>query len=276
MFFHTFHPRPLILEFGWLKLHWYGLIIALAAVFALFLILKFNKKYQEKNIIIFKDKEQVFDLFFYLVIFGLIGSRIYEVFLFFPYYLNNPLDIFKIWNGGLAIHGGILAGILVIILFARKHKINLGLIFDVVAPALAFGQAVGRWGNYFNQELVGLPTELPWGIPIDLINRPVGYEQFVFFHPTFLYESLLSLILAGVLIGLHYWRLKVKELSSFSYGNIFLVYLAGYSIIRFFLEFVKIDETVIFFGWRWPQVISVILLAIAIGIFVYKKRLKQG
>ncbi len=277
MFLRTFNPQPLIFQYGFLKIHWYGLIIAIAVSAGLLVVIKLNKKYQEKNIIVFKDKDQIIDLCFYLVIFGLIGARIYEVFLFFSFYLKDPLAIFKIWNGGLAIHGVILAGILTVIIFARKHKTDLYLSLDLLAPALALGQAIGRWGNYFNQELFGLPTNLPWRIPIDLARRPIGYESFTFFHPTFLYESLLNLILAGVLFFLHHRRLsrsKDGEIKNGQKGNIVLIYLIGYSFIRFYLEFIKIDETPLALGLRWPQVISLILIITATLILFLKKNNK--
>lgn len=288
MFLHVFHPRPIILEFGFFKIYWYGLIIALAVLFGLSIIIKLNSAYKKRDIIIFKSRDQIFDLCFYLVIFAVIGARIYEVFLFLPVYLKNPLMIFKIWNGGLAIHGAILTGILTIVILTKKHKIDLGLSFDLIAPTLALGQAIGRWGNYFNQELFGLPTKLLLGIPIDLANRPLGYESFVFFHPTFLYESLLNLILAGFLFFLHYRRLAklsaaqrhpmqdgVSDTSYFQEGNIVLIYLIGYSLIRFLLEFIKIDETPFVFGLRWPQIMSLILIAVS-GIALWRANKHNG
>ncbi|MFH1187947.1 MAG: prolipoprotein diacylglyceryl transferase [bacterium] len=278
MSIRAFHPQPIIFQFGFLKIHWYGLIIAIAVSAGLLVVIKLNQKYKEKNIIVFKDKDQIIDLCFYLVIFGLIGARIYEVFLFMPFYLKDLLAIFKIWNGGLAIHGVILAGILTVFIFARKHKTDLYLSLDLLAPALALGQAIGRWGNYFNQELFGLPTNLPWGIPIDLANRPMGYENFTFFHPTFLYESLLSLTLAGVLIFLHYRRLaksKDDKIKKSQKGNIVLIYLIGYSLIRLSLEFIKMDETPFALGLRWPQTVSLVLIAAAGLLLLLKTKLKK-
>jgi len=296
MFLHNFYPQPVWLEFGWLKIHWYGLIIALATVAGLWLIIKLNQKYQEKGVMIFKNKEQILDFYFYLVIFGLIGARIYEVFLFFPYYFKNPLAVFKIWQGGLAIHGAILGALILGIVFTKRNKINFWLLGDVVAPAAVLGQAIGRWGNYFNQELFGLPTNLPWGIPIDLINRPIGYESFTYFHPTFLYESLLNLVLLGILLWLHYRRIarlknengglknwlksffnklfkKRFKTESIQQGNILWIYLIGYSVIRFLLEFIKIDETPEMLSLRWPQVISLIIIFVG-GIVLLKKQRK--
>jgi phosphatidylglycerol:prolipoprotein diacylglycerol transferase len=276
MFLHTFHPQPLVFEIGFLKIHWYGLIIAIAVLIGLLVVIKLNKKYKEKKVLIFKNKDQILDLCFYLIIFGLIGARIYAVFLFPQFYIKDPLAIFKIWNGGLAVHGALFAGIFALILFSKKHKTDLYLSLDLIAPVMALGHAIGRWGNYFNQELFGLPTKLPWGIPIDLAHRPQAFQGFNFFHPTFLYESLLNLILAGILIFLHYRRLnKLKESKTKpnQKGNIFLIYLIGYSLIRFSLEFIKIDETPLMFGLRLPQLISLILIIAAGVVFLKKKKL---
>lgn len=280
MFLHTFHPKPLIFQIGFLKIHWYGLIIAIAILVGLLVTIKLNKKYKEKNILIFKNKDQIFDLCFYLIIFGLLGARIYEFFLFLPFYLQNPIEILKIWNGGLSIHGAIFGGLLALIFFTKKHKIDLGLSIDLLAPVVALGHAIGRWGNYFNQELFGLPTKLSWAIPIDLINRPTAFKEFNFFHPTFLYESLLNLILFIILIFLHHKRLQKLnrgEIKLNKKGNIFLIYLIAYSLIRFSLEFIKIDQTPFALGLRWPQVISLVLIAVAGAVLLLNRYfLKRG
>jgi phosphatidylglycerol:prolipoprotein diacylglycerol transferase len=319
-FLHTFNPNPIFLEIDFLKIHWYGLIIGLTTLLALFIAEKLNNKYKNKNIIIFKDKDQMIDLCFYLVIFVLLGARIYAVLLFLPYYLTNPLDIFKVWEGGLAIHGGIIAGIITIFYYTKKHQIDLAYTFDLIAPVSALGQAIGRWGNYFNQELFGLPTSLPWGIPIAEINRPEVYQNSQYFHPTFLYESVLNITLALILFWLHKNRLKklanTHNLASFASppvlggvrggngeqtnldfqktereiaqhgnheqsqnlsltknqkGDIFLYYLMGYSLIRFSLEFIKIDPTPLFYNLRWPQVTSLVIITLAVLILWYKK-----
>lgn len=273
MFLHTFYPQPVIFNFGWLTLYWYGLIVVLATLTGLWLVIKLNQKYSSYRITIFKNKDQIFDLYFYLVIFGIIGARVYEVLLFPSLYLANPLAILQIWHGGLAIHGAIIGGGLALWWYVKKQQLSLALVADLVAPAVAVGQAIGRWGNYFNQELFGLPTKMPWGIPIDFINRPAQYENYLYFHPTFLYESLLSLVLVGFLLFLHFK--KYQQIQSrqpeFKAGQIALCYLIGYSLIRFILEFIKIDETPLLLGVRWPQIISVLIASTS--FYVFKKRI---
>ncbi len=235
---------------------------------ALILSLKLAEHYNIKP-------DTVFDLTFWLIINGLIGARLYEVGLQFSYYLENPLNILKIWQGGLAIHGAIFAGLITIYFFARKHKIHFWKLCALIAPGLALGQALGRFGNYFNQEIFGLPTSLPWGIPIDLISRPNEYISFNFFHPTFLYESLGSLLILIILLGINIYLIKNNKLSNNNYIIITALYVLLYSILRFSLEFIRIDEAPNFLGLRWPQFISLILIIISIRLLTIKTNVKD-
>lgn len=252
---HTFHPQAILLSFGPLHLYWYGLFMVLGIIAALGVSLKLARYYQIKA-------ETIFDLAFWLIIVGLLGARIYDVFLNFSYYSDYPLDIFKIWQGGLAIHGALLAGLATIYFFSKRQKISFWVFTAIITPGLAIGQAIGRFGNYFNQELFGLPTAKPWGIPIDLMNRPANYITDQFFHPTFLYESLGCLLIFIVLISLNYLFIKKNKLNS-RHNNILLtaVYMILYSILRFCLEYIKIDITPTFFNLRWPQIISLFIIA---------------
>ena len=192
-FLHTFTPNPILLSFGNFRIYWYGLFIVLGILTALTISLKLAQKFN-------LSQNKIFDLGFWIIVFGIIGARIYHIFLEFEYYLAKPLDIFKIWQGGIAIHGALIAGILVIYFFSKKEKLNFWLLTAVIVPGLAFAQAIGRWGNYFNQELFGTPTNLPWGIPISLLNRPNQFISNKFFHPTFIYESLGNLAIFGILL----------------------------------------------------------------------------
>lgn len=262
-YFHNFNPNSILISIGFLKIYWYGFFIVLGSLIALLIILFLSKKYKiEKDIII--------DLFFYLFIFGVIGARIYDVFLEWRYYVKNPIDVFKIWQGGLAIHGAILSGIIVLIVFIKKVKIKslekfsffekFFKILSILVPGLVFAQFIGRWGNYFNQELFGRPTNLPWGIFIDPINRPLLYSSYSYFHPTFLYESLGCLLIFLILVFIH---LNIIKKNKTNFKNSFLIvaiYFIFYSILRFFLEFIRIDFAPIIGGWRWPQIISVLIV----------------
>ena len=187
-FLHTYIPNPIFISVGSINIYWYGFFVVLGIIMAIAIAAKLASYYQIK-------KDTIFDLSFWLIIFGLLGARIYHVFLELPFYLKQPLDIFKIWNGGLAIHGGILVGVIVLYFYIKKYRINFWQISAIAVPGLALGQAIGRWGNYFNQELFGKATNLSWGIPIDIVNRPFEYLNYEYFQPTFLYESIGSLLI---------------------------------------------------------------------------------
>ncbi len=260
-FLHAFHPNPILISFGPINIYWYGLLVVLGILAAIAVTLKLSSYYNIK-------KEVIIDLAFYLVLFGIIGARLYDVLLELPYYLNHPLDIFKIWQGGLAIHGAIIAGIITIWLFAKKRELNPWLAASIIVPGLALAQAIGRWGNYFNQELFGKPTGLSWGIPIDLMNRSAEYISYEFFHPTFLYESIGSFIIFAVLIFLHFLMIKKTiiryELSVMSYTIL-------YSILRFSTEFIRIDKTPVIFNLRFPQIASLVIIFLSVALLLLPK-----
>jgi phosphatidylglycerol---prolipoprotein diacylglyceryl transferase len=261
-FLHTFHPDRIALTIGPISLYWYGLIIVLAMVVGLITAITIAKKYQIKS-------EEVIDLSFWLILAGIIGARIYEVLLNWQYYHLHPLEIPAIWQGGLAIHGGIIAGIITVIVWAR-HK-DLWLWLAIISPAVAIGQAIGRFGNYFNQELFGLPTDLPWGIPIDLINRPNQYISQDFFHPTFLYESLGCLLTFIILIIVQ--RTPAKNTNQ--KRLIVLLYLCLYSLLRFVLEFWRIDAAPTWGMWRWPQIMSGLIIIVSLSTYFILHRYDQ-
>ena len=262
---HNFLPRPVLLELGFIHIYWYGLFVVLAIMVALVIAQTLAKKYDF-------SKAKLFDLAFWLIIFGIIGARLYHIGLEYHYYLTNPIAMFKIWQGGLAIHGGVLAGIIVVWYFTRQYKYNFWLVTSLIVPGLALAQAIGRWGNYFNQELFGLPTALPWGIPIATFNRLIPYLSENYFHPTFLYESLGSLCLTVILLALHYFY---KTKNEFKYLLITLSYLIGYSILRFSLEFIRLDLTPLVAGLRWPQWMSLLITVASFVYLVYYKLIQN-
>ena len=202
------------------------------------------------------DPEIIWDLLIYLIIGGVIGARLWHIFTPTPasglttyYYLTHPLDAVEVWKGGLGIPGTIIGGLIALYLYVRKYKtISFIEWTDIAAPGLALGQAIGRWGNFFNQELYGSPTNLPWGIKItdaaarvapynDLTKYPLDVTRF---HPLFLYELILNL--ANMFLLLWLTRRFAKKLKQ---GDIFLVYLIFYPTVRFFLEFLRVDYPVI-------------------------------
>lgn len=264
-----------MLELGPLKIHWYGFLIAIGAVLGFLVVLYFAKKYKLK-------KDHVYNLAFWVIIFGLIGDRLYYVFYAWEYYSHNLLDIFKIWQGGLAIHGAMIAGIIVIYLYAKKHKLNPWFLADLAVIALPLAMAFGRWGNYFNMELFGSPTDLPWGIFIAEEKRPTEFFYNTHFHPTFLYESIANLLIFLVLFICHFIKSnkntfdKYKgagpepEQVRYGAGNIVLTYFILYSIVRFSNEFLRLDWSPYFLGLRWAQFTSLVILFICFIIIIYK------
>jgi phosphatidylglycerol---prolipoprotein diacylglyceryl transferase len=263
-FLHNFHPKSILFSLGPIDIHWYGIFIVLGIIAAMFIIGKLAEKYGIK-------KEDIIDIAFYAIIGGIIGARIYFIFLELPYFLINPINIFKIWHGGLAIHGGILGGLLSVFILSKIKKINFWKLTAIAAPGMALAQAIGRWGNYFNQEVFGKPTNLPWGIPIEPMNRPLEYLSSQYFHPTFLYESIGNLIIFCLLILAHRHLIKNKKMEKYHFMLISSAYLIAYSILRFMLEFLRVDETILVFGIRWPQIMSILIIAAAAAIILLPK-----
>ncbi len=180
---------------------------------------------------------EISDIAVWAVPFGIIGGRIYHVITDAQLYFAagaNPIDALKIWQGGLGIWGAIALGAVGAWIGANRVGIRLAPLADAIAPGIVLAQAIGRWGNYFNQELFGSPTSLPWGLEIDLRYRPSGYEQFETFHPTFLYESIWAVLVAIILISVErHWQVNN--------GRLFLLYVALYSFGRLFIEQLRID-----------------------------------
>ncbi|MFA6511692.1 MAG: prolipoprotein diacylglyceryl transferase [Patescibacteria group bacterium] len=270
-FLATATPPEVLLTLGGLTIHWYAFWITLGAI-AGFLLLKNRARVAGIT------NEQTLDITLLVLIFGFIGARLYHVFNEPIYYLEHLSEIPAIWNGGMAIHGGILAGAVALWWYARKkgHALNptssvrsgAGLSFlsllDTVAPALLLGQAIGRWGNYFNQELFGGPTELPWKLFIAAEHRPEGYENTLFFHPTFLYESLGLFVIAAAL--LFFWkRFRAPGMMAFSA-------LAASQILRFGTETLRIDRTPEILGARLPLLMSIILFIVSLIALLYIHR----
>lgn len=243
----------IILDLGFIQIKWYSFFILLAMLTASFLIYKEAKK---KHI----NEEILINLIFYGIIIGIIGARLYYVIFNFNYYINNLLEIFMIWKGGLAIHGGIIAALIFLIIYCKKNKINIMLLLDIIVIGLIIAQAIGRWGNFFNQEAFGRITSFENLQKLKLPNFIIdgmfinGYYR----EPTFLLESLFSSVGFIILIILRkIKKLKVGQLSSF--------YLIWYGIIRFIIESLRSDSLMLF-NFKVAQLVS--LLFIFAGIFI--------
>ena len=275
----TFHRRGL--EVGPFDLfgvtinptfHWYGLLIVTGIIAAAALVAWMAKRDEDK------DPDHVWDALMWIVILGVIFARFWHV--LFPsissveagrtakWYLTHPFDLhdgmFIVWSGGLSIFGAVLGGALAIIFYARRHKLDMLSWIDMAAVAVPLGQAIGRWGNFVNEELYGKPTSLPWGMRVD--NPPAPYTAATRFHPLFLYESLWNLATTGVLlfIWLRY-RDRLKK------GDFLLMYLMSYGTVRFFLEFLRIEVT-LSYGVNVSQAVSGAAALIAAALLIFRHR----
>ncbi len=233
------------IDIGPLSLNLYGLMIALGVVAAVWL---FGRRLEERGI---GTRDDASSIALWAVIAGVIGARLYHVATDWDLFADDLGRIPQIWKGGLGIPGGLLLGIPVGLYFAKKRGLPLAAAATCAAPAVPLAQAIGRWGNYFNQELFGRPTDLPWALQID----PIHFDTTVYavgttFHPTFLYESLWSLGLCLVLI----WIDKRFRPAP---GQLFVMYIIGYGIGRFWVEGLRIDRADQVAGLRWNQWVAV-------------------
>ena len=214
----------------------------------------------------------VMDVALWAVPFGIVGGRLYHVISSPQAYFGEngvPLDAVKIWQGGLGIWGAVALGGVGAWIGCRRHGVPLPPFGDAVAPGIALAQAVGRWGNWFNQELFGGPTNLPWGLEIDVQHRPVGYEDVATFHPTFLYESLWLLVVAAVVVWAdRKWRL--------GHGRAFALYVALYCVGRFGIELMRVDPANEIFGLRVNTWVSGLVFIGAVIYLVLSARMRPG
>ncbi|MCP9774159.1 prolipoprotein diacylglyceryl transferase [Cyanobium sp. WAJ14-Wanaka] len=254
-------PGPLVFQLGPFALRWYGLLIALAVLVGLAVASRLAK---QRSI----DPAQIADLLPLLVLGAVLGARIYYVLLEWRLYSGDWLSALAIWRGGIAIHGALIGGSLATVLFCRWRKLPFWSLLDVLLPAVVLGQAIGRWGNFFNSEAFGLPTNLPWKLTIaPAIARNAGFWNNSTFHPTFLYESIWNI---GVfLLLLQLFRLAKKDRIQLPAGAVSCVYLIAYSAGRVWIEGLRIDPLCLFStppfctgGVRMAQLVSLALIAL--------------
>ena len=245
--FEFVSPGEEIFHFGWFRLKWYGVLIATAVLIGVNLSMRLGKL---RKI----DPESIADLAICLVLGAIPAARLYYVTFEWQNYSQHPENIIKIWEGGIAIHGALIGGSIAAIIFAKFKQISFWQLADIVAPSVALGQAIGRWGNFFNSEAFGSPTDLPWKLCIPKYPNSCEYV-----HPTFLYESLWNLLVFGILMWLFIDDNRHHRLKT---GSIFLVYLVAYSIGRFAIEGLRTDS-LMFGSLRTAQMIS--LVGIGIG-----------
>lgn len=238
-------PSPGTNKIG--PLHAYGLMIALGVLAAIELS---ARRWKARK----GDPNDYWSIALWAVPAGLIGARLYHVITDWKtYFPDNPVGALEIWNGGLGIPGGIIGGVAVGVYVARRKGMRLPVGLDVVAPALPLAQAIGRLGNWFNQEVFGRPTDLPWGLEISPGRRPAAYEAYTTFHPTFLYEALWNLALVVVLILLDRKRV-IRP------GNLFVLYILGYGVGRLWVEALRSDSASVVLGLRiniWTSLLAI-------------------
>lgn len=241
---------------GTLPVRWYGIMIMLAVIMAVVLAILEAKRRGETT-------QHVYQLALVVVPLGIIGARLYHVIDEWDLYMQNPASIIGLQ--GLGIFGAVIGGAIGLIIYTKWNKLSTLKWLDIVAPGIILAQAIGRWGNFFNQELYGYPTDLPWGIVIEPANRLPGYEAFSHFHPLFFYEFIWNLLGFGLLLIVGR-KLKHRLLS----GEIFFLYVIYYSIGRFFFEGLKIDVWSIA-GVPTARWISGIAIIASIAVIIYRR-----
>ena len=259
-------PSSGVLELGPLSLRGYGLCIALGALAAI----RFASSRQDRR---GGPRGLVESIAWWAVPAGLIGARLYHVATDWnrgdPSYADEPLRAVRIWEGGLGIWGGVALGTAVGCLVAARKGARPLRLMDVAAPAIPIAQAIGRFGNWFNQELFGRPTDLPWGLRIDPENRPSGFEASGTFHPTFLYESLWCLVVVGILLAVERRR-RLKP------GQLFALYVALYTVGRWVIETLRIDSATQVAGFRVNELVAPAVGALAVIAFLVLGRRREA
>jgi len=254
-------PAHGIVHIGPLPLHAYGLMLAIGVVVATYVA-------ERRWVSTGHDQKEFAAIVVPVVIAGVIGARIYHLFTGYKWSEGGIVGTVEIWKGGLSIWGAVAGGAIAVIVMSRRRHIDTLALMDAIAPGLVLAQAIGRWGNYFNQELFGRPTSLPWGLEIDVAHRPAGYTQHATFHPTFLYESLWCLIVFGIIIA-------AERQTSLKRGQVFAMYVALYTFGRTFFEWLRIDDATRIFGVRFNLLLSAALCVLGVIWFVWLGRRPQ-
>lgn len=246
-------------ELGPFTVYWYGIIIGMGILFGWLLTTRESKK-------LGLPQDTFSDLLLWAIPISIISARIYYVIFKWDYYSQNPGDIIAIWQGGIAIHGALIGGVITAVLFAKKRGVSFWKLADIAAPGIILGQAIGRWGNFMNQEAYGNEVTRTFleklNLPDFIINQM--YINGAYYHPTFLYESIWNLI--GFLLLLILRKFNLRQ------GELFLSYVIWYSIGRFFVEGLRTDSLMLTDSLRIAQVISVVLIGVATFLIWFRHR----
>lgn len=248
---------PVAFNLGPLSVRWYGIIIAVGILLGYFVA-------QRALVKAGLHKDTLVDIIFYSALFGFIAARIYFVIFQWPYYVENPSEIIKIWHGGIAIHGGLIGGFIAGVIVCKVKNLNPFQIGDIVAPSIILAQGIGRWGNFMNHEAHGGPVSRAFLEQLHLPNFIIEnmYINGQYYHPTFLYESIWDV--AGFII-------LVNIRKHLKLGETFFLYLTWYSIGRFFIEGLRTDSLMLTSNIRVAQLVSILLILISISLIVYRR-----
>lgn len=256
----TIHPlNPIAFSLGPIHVHWYGIIIGSGLALALYLAIRESSR---RGL----PKETFPDLMIWAIPLAIISARIYYVLFEWGFYSHHISEIPKIWHGGIAIHGALIGSLLTVYFFTKARGISFWKITDIAAPSLILGQAIGRWGNFMNQEAHGRVVSRTFlehlHLPKFIINQM--YINGHYYHPTFLYESLWDFVGFALLMSLR--RVNLRR------GEMFLTYLIWYSIGRFFIEGMRTDSLMLTSSLRMAQMISIVLVVVAVFLILYRRK----
>lgn len=252
--------NPIALQLGGLEIHWYGVIIACGVLLAVWLAMKESVR---RGI----SDDHILNLVLWALPFALIGARTYYVAFEWPYYAQHPSEIIAIWHGGIAIYGALIASVIVFLVYCRVKWLPAWLVLDIAAPTVMIAQAIGRWGNFMNQEAFGAKTTLAYlrglHLPefiIQQMNISGAYRQ-----PTFLYESMWNVVGFILIMSVRHHKGWFKQ------GEIFLSYVMWYAFGRFFVEGMRTDSLYLIPGLRISQALSIVLFVVALGLWIYRR-----
>ncbi len=254
-------PGEILITFNNVSIYFYGVILATAILVAILFTDFVQRKYYPQM-----PKEIVYDISPFLIIAGILGARIYYCCVNSSYFLNHPNEIIMIAHGGISIHGAILGGLIALIIFAKIKKLSVLKLCDMFSYGMILAQAIGRWGNFFNSEAFGMPANHFLKLYIPIEKRPPQFIDYEYFHPTFLYESVLNLIVFCLLFFVLRKRFENKS------GLIFCSYLILYSLVRLFVESIRVDSVLNVFTIPIAQFVSILIIIIAIIMFGFLAR----
>lgn len=247
-------PANGIVHIGPLQLHAYGLMLAIGVIVAAKIA---DLRWRRAG----NDSRIIGEIAVPVVVAGVIGARVYHLFTGYKWSDGGIVGAAEIWEGGLSIWGAVGGGLIAVVVIARLRHLDTLALLDAIGPAVVVAQAIGRWGNWFNQELFGRPSKLPWALEIDVGHRPVGYLQYSTFQPTFLYESIWCLIVFATIVWLERHRGLAK-------GQAFALYVAMYTFARIFFEWLRVDPASEVAGVRFNLLLSAVLCVAATIWFV--------